>query len=1018
MPRSTPPFISSLAHSASDPFRLFVESVADYALYFVDLSGAIASWNPAAARMYGYLADEIIGKPLSVVYTAEQIAAGLPEESWARAMRDGHLELEVDRCRQDRSRFAATVSISEVIDLSGARAGFSVVTRDITERQKAELAVRRERAFADAILNSLPGIFYMFDATRKYVRWNRHFEQRTGYAADDIATLDPLDLIDEPDRALVAQRIDEVFKSGESEVEAVLLSQDGRRTPYCFNGVRATLDGATYLLGMGLDNSSGSRARESLRQAKELFQAVVSGISDTVFVKDRDGRYLLANPAAARVFGASVDAVIGQDDQTFLSPDDVMRLRRNDTQVMTDDQAAEFEEEVTVGGERRTFLVGKSPYRNASGAIIGVLGVAKDISERKAAELMMNRQRDLLRVSSRMGRMGAWEIEVATQRVIWSPELLEILELEPDVTPDSEFAYSLYLPEHEQVIRKAVATCVQHGTPFDVEVQARTASGNTLFVRVIGECIRDVEQQIVGAQGAFQDITDRRRAADELALRFNVIQAASQGIVIVDATRTDFPMIFVNAGFERMTGYQSEEVIGRNCRFLQGPDTDPAARAIIRTTLASRKAGMVELVNYRRDGTPFWNQLLISPIVNTAGTLTHYVGVQVDITERRRLEQQVTQSQKMEAVGLLAGGVAHDFNNLLTIINGYAELLLMTADANDPDRELLLHISEAGVRASGLTAQLLAFSRQQVLVLRVVDVNAVVTRAELLLQRLIGEDVELVTRLDARIGRVKVDAGQLEQVLMNLAINARDAMPTGGKLTMETSVVELDANFCRGIEDLAPGGYVMMAVSDTGTGISAALRSRIFEPFFTTKPVGRGTGLGLATVHGIIKQSHGHITVYSEENFGTTFKVYLPVVQERLTPIMNEAVTADLPSGNETVLLVEDDASVREFAAHIMKMCGYRVLVASNGETAMALCKAEPDEIHLVVTDVVMPKMSGRELAEQLAITRPACRILFLSGYTDDVVVRHGVLTDDFAFLQKPFSSSALARKVRAELDR
>jgi CheY-like chemotaxis protein len=265
---------------------------------------------------------------------------------------------------------------------------------------------------------------------------------------------------------------------------------------------------------------------------------------------------------------------------------------------------------------------------------------------------------------------------------------------------------------------------------------------------------------------------------------------------------------------------------------------------------------------------------------------------------------------------------------------------------------------------------------------------------------------------------VKVDAGQLEQVLMNLAINARDAMPTGGKLTMETSIVELDADFCRGIEDLAPGGYVMIAVSDTGVGIPAALRSRIFEPFFTTKPIGRGTGLGLATVHGIIKQSRGHITVYSEENFGTTFKVYLPVVHERLTPIMNAAVTDDLPSGNETVLLVEDDVSVREFAAHIMKMCGYRVLVASNGETALALCAAEPGDIHLVVSDVVMPKMSGRELAERLATTRPACRILFLSGYTDDVVVRHGILTDDFAFLQKPFSSSALARKVRAELDR
>ena len=387
------------------------------------------------------------------------------------------------------------------------------------------------------------------------------------------------------------------------------------------------------------------------------------------------------------------------------------------------------------------------------------------------------------------------------------------------------------------------------------------------------------------------------------------------------------------------------------------------------------------------------------------------------IAERETMEKQLLQAQKMEAIGQLTGGIAHDFNNMLTVILGYSELMLHNLRPGDPARINIEQIKEAGERATALTRQLLAFSRRQVLQPKVLDLNAVLTNLDRMLQRLIGEDIDLVTAPAMRLGHVKVDRGQIEQVIMNLAVNSRDAMPQGGKLTIETANAELDEAYAREHVSVKPGPYVMVAVSDTGCGMDAETQAHIFEPFFTTKEPSKGTGLGLATVYGIVKQSGGYIWVYSEVGRGTTFKIYLPQVEEAAETVEPVGAAAQATRGQETILLVEDDAPLRKLSRSILLANGYAVLEARHGKEAIQVSEQHSGPIHLLVTDVVMPEMGGTEAAGRLTSMRPGLKVLFLSGYADEAVHRHGMLAPGANFLPKPFTPDGLARKVREVLD-
>jgi len=487
--------------------------------------------------------------------------------------------------------------------------------------------------------------------------------------------------------------------------------------------------------------------------------------------------------------------------------------------------------------------------------------------------------------------------------------------------------------------------------------------------------------------------------------------AISEGILITDATRPNDPIVYVNPGFEHITGYRQEEVLGRNPRsFIPGPLSDPAAVARIRETVESHSSASVQILGYRKDRSTYWAALSISPMRNPQGEVTHMVRVLLDITQHKLIEERLRQHQKMEAVGRLVGGIAHDFNNLLTAIMIYCGLL---RDAMPPENRLRRHVEEiraASERGAALVGQLLALTRQQVIEARILDLNNIVLGMRDILQRLIGEDIHLVTMCAEGLASAKVDPEQIHQALLNLAINARDAMPAGGKLVLETLNTQVTEDFAHSHPGLRPGNYVVLAVSDNGTGIDPEVLPHIFEPFYTTKR-DQGSGLGLATVYGIVKQNQGCIYAQSEQGCGATFCIYLPAVEAEAGRAPGEQVAA-ISAGPQTVLLVEDDDIVRRSIHETLQLSGYRVLEAANAKQALEMSARYDGPVHLMLTDLVMPDMSGRDLVRHIAPSRPEMQVLLISGYTHDPRTRQAI-GEGMAFFGKPFTPARLVQKVR-----
>lgn len=506
-------------------------------------------------------------------------------------------------------------------------------------------------------------------------------------------------------------------------------------------------------------------------------------------------------------------------------------------------------------------------------------------------------------------------------------------------------------------------------------------------------------------------------AEEQLRLQASALAAAANGILITDPSQPDNPIIYVNPAFEAITQYTAEEAIGRNCRFLQGKKTDPAVALQVREAVHAGQACKVELLNYRKDGTPFWNELSVSPVRDADGRLTNFIGIQSDITERKQLEAQFWQAQKMEAVGRLAGGVAHDFNNLLTIICGYGEILKGRLKPEDSLRPMIDQIALAGEKATMLTRQLLTFSHQHAHEVQQLDLNAIIGESEKLLARLIGEDIKIETRLAATLPSLLADPGNMNQILMNLAINARDAMPYGGCIFIETASVVRGAAAIDNSGRDRGGEWIVLTVTDTGCGMDEPTRLRIFEPFFTTKGVGKGTGIGLSTVHGIVTKNGGYIEVDSELGRGTTFRIYLRATSPGAHSIATQPKKTIRTGDGEIILLVEDEAAVRHLASQLLARCGYHVIDASSGPEALELAASHKEAIHLLLTDVVMPVMSGNVLADRMKAIHPETAILFMSGYTGEAITQHRVNEVGKFFLQKPFTPESLASKVRDVLD-
>lgn len=754
-------------HESKSRFRSIFEDAA-IPMAVQDPDGYYLRVNQALCELLGRSEEELIGLSYRDITHEEHLEQ---DKALDGQMLDGLIRFykgQEKRYRhKDGHAIWVLVSASLVRDPDGEPLYRVVQAQDISAHKRAEESIRRERDFSEAILDSLPGVFYLYDEERRFMRWNKNFTQVTGYSDAEMVERSPLDFFEGADKESVARRIEEVFRQGAASVEADFVAKDGRRTPYYFTGLRVLLDGKVCLLGVGIDISERKQAEEAIKERETRFRATFEQAAVGIAHVRPDGRWLRVN------------------------------------QKLCD-----------------------------------IVGYARE-------------------------------------------ELLEL---------------------------------------------------------------------------TFQDITH----ADDLDADLENVRQILAGEI---------------------------ETYSMEKRYL------------------------------RKDGSIIWIDLTISLVREPSGEPDYFIAVIQDITEAKRMEEQYYQAQKMEAVGQLTAGVAHDFNNLLTAINGFAELMKLELPPGATQQESLDRILHSGRRATDLVRQLLAFSRKQIIQPQVLNLNTSVASMCKLLKRIIGEDITLTTSLAPELWWVKADPTQLEQVIVNLAVNARDAMPEGGQLTLETANARLDDDYVAHHLEAQAGEHVLLAISDTGWGMSPEVKAHIFEPFFTTKEQGKGTGLGLAMVYGIVTQNGGHIWVDSEPGAGTTFKIYLPRTEEEQASSTPREVEAETPAGNETILLVEDDVGVRKLTRQALHSQGYTVLEAEEGEKALQLAAEYRGPIHLLLTDVIMPGMSGKLLAEKLAQARAGLKVLFMSGYSDNAIAQHGVLDPGVFLLQKPFGPEALAHKVRSVLD-
>ncbi len=556
----------------------------------------------------------------------------------------------------------------------------------------------------------------------------------------------------------------------------------------------------------------------------------------------------------------------------------------------------------------------------------------------------------------------------------------------------------------------------KNGKPFRSEYRFISRDGRIVWVRDEGIVVRDKDGTPRFIQGFMYDISElleAKEAIQESEAKFqSIFEGMAVGIALVNA---DGRIMESNRAFQKMLGYRGEELFNRSMKELVHPDDTIQDLDLQKQLLNGTKDHyQIERRYFRKDGETVWGRLSVS--LGQGLREKHTIHMIEDITGWKQLEMQFLQSQKMETVGRLAGGIAHDLNNLFTVLVGYSQLALLEMGGDHPLRSNLEEIKRTVDRAAELTQRLLAISRRQTMNMKVFNLNGLLQGLEKMLIRIIREDIELILRLSDDLGEVKTDPGQMEQAILNLVVNARDAMHRGGKLVIETRNVELDETYVRSHFDVIPGHYVLLSVTDTGCGMSPEVKEKIFDPFFTTKSEGKGTGLGLSTVYGIVKQSGGYVWVYSEPQQGTTFKIYLPRVKEKLDDLTSPVETGDFPKGEETLLLVEDEEALRNLTAKVLRDQGYTVLEAANGDEAIKLARTFSQRIHLLVTDLVMPQMGGKELVEPFKLLHPDCKVLFISGYTDGVLTDQGLLGHGALFLQKPFSPLEFLRKIREVL--
>lgn len=966
--------------------------------------------NQAAVRRYGYSTEEFLGMKASEIRPPEEIARF---KEAAATLADPFFQPMGEWCHKLKSGEIIDVEVSSsAVSYMGRRAGFSII-HDVTERKRAEAALRQSEAKYRELIESMPVGYYRSTSDGRFKEANPAFCRMLGYGKEELLAMDisatlyfaPSEREGETKYAAFSP-VTEVYRLKSKDGSEVWLEDYARY-------IRDENGRINYHEGICQDITARKYAQDVLQFSASRLKAVIENSSDPILFLDQDWRLIecLNTPAYERITGYSVAERLGKTGFDMFHPDDlpVFRNRFPSADKPLTVVRAEYRIKRKDGSWRWVEGAARNMLRDPS--IKAMVISVRDIEERKAAESMLLESEERYRLL--VDNSPDATVVINDGRFVYvNPATVELLRagsmeqlvgrpISDFIHPDSRGAVVSHIGE---MIETRRALPLQETKIVGLDGSIIQAEVQSAPVMYLGK---------TSIQSVIRDVTGRRQVEEQLHLQSVALNTAANGIVITDVKGD---IVWVNPAFESLTGYSLAESVGKNLRdLIKSGKQDREFYRVLWNTILAGKVWQGEIVNKRKDGTLYTEDMAIAPVRGDHGAITHFVAVKQDVTDRKSLQEQLLQSQKLESIGQLAGGVAHDYNNILGVVIGYAQLLKAKHRGDYEIRQPADAILTAATRGADLTRQLLAFARKEMISPKVLNINSSIEAVEKILRRVIGENINLVFDPGQKVWNIAIDPSQLDQLLVNLAANSRDAIKGVGSIWIATANVSVDKDYLRSHAGLNVGDFVKLSFSDTGMGMDEETLSRIFEPFFTTKEKGQGTGLGLSTVYGIVKQNGGSVYVTSKPGQGTTFEIYLPRYCGEAEEIEEQAV--ETPArGSETILVVEDQAEMLELTKVSLENYGYRVMTALGPGEALLLCEAYSGTIHLLLTDVIMPVMSGRDLSEKVRSLRSDIRILFMSGYTANELDPEGVLDKGVEFIQKPFTPAGLAGKIREVL--
>jgi len=1018
---------------SEEKYRNIIESIPlGMHMYKLESDGRLifTGANPAADWILGVDHSQLIG--LTIEEAFPQSAHMVIPEKYRQAAAEGNT-WKTDQIDYEDDRIKGAFAVT-AFQTSPGRMVASFL--DITDIKKNEEALRRSEATLRSFIDSSPDSIVVTDLDGIITDCNPAALQMRGCSKkEDMLGISAFDLIVARDRAKAKDNMSHVLEKGsEKNIEYGLLREDGNEYPGELSAsvIFDSSGNPASFIAVIKDITERKRAEKEIIKERDKAQSYLDIAGAVLVAIDKNQRVTLINKKGCELLGEGEKTIIGKNWFDNYIP---KRCMENVKEVFMKLMAGgiksvEYFENpvVTKSGEERIMAWHSTVLKDEHGDIIGTLSSGEDITQRKQAEEALRESEGMYRALVENTPDVIMRFDKQLRHIYVSPSIIEITGIQPEEfigKKHREMDFPSELVDFwEENIKKVFRTGEKDFNQFEIEQKNRRV---VFDWRLIPEF--DEEGKVKTVYSTSRDITALREAEESIREKEryyrSLLYNMHEDILVIDR---DFVITDLNHSVMVSVGKRREEVIGQHCFKIAHGYNDPCAlrgeNCKMQEVLQTGKPCSCQHVHMHADGSEIYVDILLSPLKDEEGRVTHVIEAIRDITEvkkaekeRKNLENQLLQSQKIESVGRLAGGVAHDFNNLLTVIMGNTELTLMDISPHDSLYNDILEIKNTTERAAQLTRQLLAFSRRQIVKPEIVNPNTVLIDMDKMLRRLIGEDLEYVIAPADNAWSVYIDRGQIEQVLTNLVVNARDAMPEGGKLTIETSNITLDAKYIKDHPEVSPGDYVLISVSDTGIGMDEETLSKAFEPFFTTKEKGKGTGLGLSTCYGIIKQNNGDIQIFSEPGKGTTVEIYLLKVQEEMKRALKVKESKKVLKGSETVIVVEDEPIVRKMISRILKINGYSVIEAGYGQEALRIIQNYKERVDLVITDVVMPHMSGKELGDQINKSHKGMKVLYMSGYTDKSIVNQGLLEPGLWFIQKPFTPKGILKKVREVLD-